>query len=68
VSIKANREEIGTELEGLIDRIRSRYTIGYRPAENKPAGTLSKIEVRLTPAASAREGETDVHARQAYKH
>jgi VWFA-related protein len=68
VSINANRDEIGTKLEDLIDRIRSRYTVGYRPAEQKPAGTISKIEVGLSSAASAREGEMEVHARQAYKH
>lgn len=67
VVIGANRNEISEKLAGLIDRIRSRYTIGYRPAAQKPDGTLCKIEVKLTREASKRLGDVDIRARRAYQ-
>jgi VWFA-related protein len=67
ISIGAHRDEISAKLAGLIDRIRSRYTIGYRPSVQKPDGTLCKIDVKLSKAAIAREGAMDVRARKGYK-
>jgi VWFA-related protein len=66
-AIGANRAEISTKLADLIDRIRSRYTLGYRPAESKPKGTLSRIDVQVTRAALVREGPVTVRARRGYK-
>jgi VWFA-related protein len=67
ISIGAHRDEISAKLAGLIDRIRSRYTIGYRPSVQKPDGTLCKIDVKLSKAAIAREGAVEVRARRGYK-
>jgi VWFA-related protein len=67
VSMGAHRDEISTKLAGLIDRLRSRYTIGYRPSVQKPDGTLCKIDVKLSKAAIAHEGNLEVRARRGYK-
>ena len=67
VVLGAKREEISAKLADLIDRLRSRYTIGYRPSSPKPEGTLCKIDVRLTAEALKREGTADIRARRGYK-
>jgi VWFA-related protein len=67
VVVAARRDEISTKLAGLIDRIRGRYTIGYRPPAQKPEGTLCKIDVKLSRVAIAREGAVEIRARRGYK-
>jgi VWFA-related protein len=52
-------------LAQLIDELRARYTIGYRPADLQPAGTFRKIRVQLTPR-SLRPKEWTVLAREGY--
>jgi hypothetical protein len=53
-------------LAQLIDELRARYTIGYRPSEPKPAGTFRKIRVELSPSGTLRPKEWTVLARQGY--
>jgi hypothetical protein len=53
-------------LAGLIDELRSRYVIGYRPRESKPAGAYCKLRVTLAPGAPLRAGEWMVLAREGY--
>jgi VWFA-related protein len=53
-------------LAQLIDELRARYTIGYRPSEAQPAGTFRKIRVELVPARTLRTKEWTVLARQGY--
>jgi VWFA-related protein len=67
VVVGAHRDEISAKLADLIDRIRGRYTIGYRPSAQKPDGTLCKIEVKLSREAIAREGAVEIRARRGYK-
>src|SRR5579864_7752302 len=67
IVIGARREEIASKLGELIDRLRSRYTIAYRPQGQKPEGRLCKIDVKLTRAALKREGPVDIRARRGYK-
>ncbi len=67
VVTSAHRDEISTKLADLIDRIRGRYTIGYRPLAQKAEGTLCKIEVKLSREATAREGAVEIRARRGYK-
>jgi VWFA-related protein len=50
----------------LIDELRARYTVGYRPAEPKPAGTFCKLRVELAPEGALRTKEWTVLARQGY--
>ena len=53
-------------LAQLIDELRARYTIGYRPSDPRPAGTFRRIRVQLTPSPTLRPKEWTVLARQGY--
>jgi Ca-activated chloride channel family protein len=53
-------------LAELIDDLRARYTIGYRPSDPQPAGTFRKIRVELLPSPALRPKEWTVLARQGY--
>ena len=53
-------------LAQLIDELRARYTIGYRPSDPQPAGTFRHIEVKLAASTSVRPQQWDVLARQGY--
>ncbi len=66
VVVKANKEDIGWRLAELIDLLRTRYSIGFRPSEERPAGTYCELKVRLTAEAARREGAVVVRARHGY--
>jgi VWFA-related protein len=53
-------------LAQLIDELRARYTIAYRPSDPQPAGTFRKIRVELAPSGTLRPKEWTVLARQGY--
>ena len=53
-------------LAQLIDELRARYTIGYRPSEPQPAGTFRRIHVELVPSGTLRPKEWSVRARAGY--
>ena len=53
-------------LAQLIDELRARYTVGYRPAEAHPAGTFRKVRVELSPDGRLRPKKWTVLARQGY--
>src|SRR5262249_21687193 len=44
-------KNVEERLAEAIDGLRSRYTIGYRPSDTKPAGTFCRIQVGLAPGA-----------------
>jgi VWFA-related protein len=53
-------------LAQLIDELRARYTVGYRPSESQAAGTFRKIRVELAPGGALRAKEWTVLAREGY--
>lgn len=53
-------------LSELIDRLRSRYTVGFRPAGTKAPGTFCRLRVELAPNGALRPKEWKVLARQGY--
>ncbi len=53
-------------LAQLIDELRARYTIGYRPSEPQPPGTFRRISVTLAPSSKLRPGQWMVLAREGY--
>jgi len=67
ISVSAGRGDVSEKLSGLIDRIRSRYTIAYAPSTQKPAGVFCKIEVRVSTSAVRREGNVNIFARRGYQ-
>jgi len=58
--------EVQERLAQAIDSLRGRYTIGYRPAEDKPPGTLCRVKGSLAPGAPLRPQEWTVLARAGY--
>jgi VWFA-related protein len=53
-------------LAEIIDDLRGRYTIGYRPTEEKPPGRFCRVKVVLAPGAPLRPQEWKVLARDGY--
>jgi VWFA-related protein len=64
VGIRGKRPE--ERLAQLIDELRARYTIGYRPSDPQPAGTFRRIRVELAPSRTLRPKEWTVLAREGY--
>jgi hypothetical protein len=59
-------KRVEERLGELIDDLRSRYTIGYRPMEEKPAGTFCNIRVSLAPDIALRPRDWKVLVRAGY--
>src|SRR5579872_7313395 len=59
-------KRVDERLGDLIDDLRSRYTVGYRPSGEKPAGMFCKVQVSLAPDGSFRPKEWIVRARAGY--
>jgi len=53
-------------LAQLIDQLRARYAIGYRPPESQAPGTFRRIRVELAPDGALRSKEWKVLAREGY--
>jgi VWFA-related protein len=53
-------------LAQLIDELRARYTVGYRPKESLEPGTFRRIHVELAPDGALRPKEWTVLAREGY--
>jgi hypothetical protein len=67
--IETSAKRMQEHLASLIDNLRLRYTLGYRPAITQPKGKFSAIKVRLTPAArKIIGGDVTISARQGYYH
>ena len=66
VTVGTSKSELNEKLAAVLDTIRSRYTIGYRPARDAAAGTFCKIEVGPTPEASKRLGNVQIQAKAGY--
>jgi hypothetical protein len=49
--LKGDKQEVAARLSELIDRLRGRYALGYKPSPSKPAGSFCKLQVTLTSAA-----------------
>jgi len=47
--MKSSKEDVATKLADLIDQIRTRYSLGYRPSVERPAGTFCQIKLTVSP-------------------
>jgi VWFA-related protein len=65
-AIKLGGKRVDQRLADLIDELRSRYTLGYRPSTEKPPGTFCKLRVELAPGAPLRPAEWTVLATTGY--
>jgi VWFA-related protein len=63
--LKTSKKEVAVRLAELIDQLRARYSLGYKPGSAKPAGSFCKVQVELTSASQKRNhsGKGDVLVR-----
>ena len=47
--MKSSKEDVATKLADLIDQIRTRYSLGYRPSAEQPAGRFCQIKLTVSP-------------------
>lgn len=67
--LDTSKKEVAARLAELVDQIRLRYTIGYKPSTSKPEGTFCKLQLQLSPdALKTRPAlrKLTVHTRQGY--
>jgi VWFA-related protein len=62
----ANRSEVDSRLGEMFRRLRTRYTIGYRPPETNEEGAYRHIKVQLTPALMKANQKLVVRSRRGY--
>ncbi|MFL6210113.1 MAG: VWA domain-containing protein [Pyrinomonadaceae bacterium] len=64
--LRSNKEEVSSKLAELFDHLRTRYSLGYRPAVEQPPGKFCKLKLTVTPGVEQREGKVLVKARAGY--
>jgi VWFA-related protein len=64
--IGANRKEVDLKLGEMFTRLRTRYTLGYRPPETNEEGVFRRVKVQLTPAALKANKKLVVRSRLGY--
>jgi VWFA-related protein len=55
--LKTSKPEVAARLGELIDELRRRETLGYKPIRAKPAGTYCQLKLQLSPAFFSRHPE-----------
>jgi VWFA-related protein len=55
--LKSSKPDVAAKLGELIDELRLRETLGYKPMSMKPAGTYCKLKLQLSPAFFAKHPE-----------
>jgi VWFA-related protein len=48
--LDTSKKEIAVRLSALLDQIRTRYTLGYKPSIARPEGKFCKLQLQLNPA------------------
>jgi VWFA-related protein len=64
--VESSTKKLPIRLAELIDEIRLRYSLGYKPSTMKPQGKFCAIKVKLTPEARKSYRDAVVEARQGY--
>lgn len=65
-AISLRGKDVNRRLGELLDELRARYTVGYRPGQTKEPGTFCQLRVELSPEAPLHASEWQVIARQGY--
>jgi VWFA-related protein len=55
--VSAKTEDLNASFDGLIERLRTRYTLGFVSTNTKFDGSFRKLKVELTPEATKRVGK-----------
>ena len=64
--LKSKREELDKYLSEMIDRLRTRYAIGYVSTNPLQDGKFRKIKISLSKDVEQREGKLDILTRRGY--
>jgi VWFA-related protein len=62
----ADKKEVDEKLGEMFARLRSRYSLGFKPANTNEDGKLRRLKLQLTPDAVKRNGKVIVVTRQGY--
>lgn len=63
---QADKDDVTAKLARLIERLRSRYSLGYTPLNVKRDGKFRNIKLKVSPEVERREGEVTIVARKGY--
>jgi VWFA-related protein len=65
--LKSGKQEIPIKLAAMLDELRGRYTLGYKPSVAKPDGSFCKVELKLAPNTDhAKNKQLAVRTRRGY--
>jgi VWFA-related protein len=64
--VDADRKEVGAKLTEIVDRLRTRYCLGYVPRKLRGDGKFRKIKVEISPEVEKKEGAVAIIAREGY--
>ena len=67
--LDTSKKEIAARLAALVDQIRLRYTLGYKPSNPKPEGTFCQLRLQLNPPTTKARADlrkAQVRTRQGY--
>jgi VWFA-related protein len=62
----ADKQEVDEKLGEMFARLRTRYSLGFKPANTNEDGKLRRLKLQLTPEAAARNGKVIVLTKQGY--
>ncbi|HSF23852.1 MAG TPA: VWA domain-containing protein [Blastocatellia bacterium] len=66
VALQVDKDDVVSKLAGLIDRIRTRYSFGYAPLNDKPDGKFRKLRLKISREVERREGGIAILTRKGY--
>jgi VWFA-related protein len=62
----ADKKEVDEKLGEMFARLRTRYSLGFKPANTKEDGKFRRLKLQLMPVAAARNGKVIVVTKQGY--
>jgi VWFA-related protein len=62
----ADKKEVDEKLGEMFARLRSRYSLGFKPSNTREDGQLRHLKLQLTPEAVKRNGKVIVVTKQGY--
>jgi VWFA-related protein len=63
---QVDKDDVTAKLARLIERLRSRYSLGYTPLDIKADGKFRNIKLTVVPEVEQREGRVTIVARKGY--
>lgn len=64
--VESSGKKMRDKLAGMIDDLRMRYSLGYRPSAQNPKKKFCALKVKLSPTTLKSVGKVTIQARQGY--